>query len=67
MPRLFGQKKHYLANQINDILTGKRDNSYSQLMRMNCTSGVPSKGSREKRLAKEEIGSIANFLKAASK
>lgn len=67
MPRLFGQKRHYLANQIKDILAGKRDNNYSQLMRMNYTSDAPSKGSRKKRLGEKEIEAIANFLKETSK
>lgn len=63
MPRLSGQKKRYLVAQIEDIVRGKRDNNYSQLMRMNYTLEEPIKESSKKRLTKGEIDKIANFLK----
>lgn len=62
MPRLYGQKKQYLVNQINDILSGKRDNHYSQLMRMNYSLKKPAKGSLERYLTKKEIAQLADYL-----
>jgi cytochrome c553 len=63
MPRLWGQQKQYLINQMENILSGKRDNSYSQLMKMNYTSTQSKEsGSMKNELTAEDIKVLANFF-----
>jgi len=63
MPRLWGQKKLYLINQIDNILSGSRDNNYSQLMKMNYSKVKSSKDQDyDKTLTEAEIKELAEFL-----
>ena len=64
MPRLFGQQKQYLTNQMNDILSGKRNNNYSHLMRMNYSTTDSVPGSLQKQLSKQDITALVEFLNA---
>ena len=63
MPRLWGQKKLYLMNQLDNILSGSRDNNYSQLMKMNYTKVKSSNDlDYDKTLTEKEINDLATFL-----
>jgi cytochrome c553 len=63
MPRLWGQKKLYLINQMDNILSGNRDNNYSQLMKMNYAKVKSDKGQDyDKTLTEAEIKELVEFL-----
>ena len=49
-------------SQINDILSGKRDNHYTQLMKMNYSLAVPAEATLEKHLTKADIKTLATYL-----
>ena len=63
MPRLWGQQKLYLITQMEDILSKKRDNNYSQLMRMNYTHSKSATSSDlNKVLTSQEIKMLSDYL-----